>query len=235
VVPQIARDHDLGANLVKRWVREHHMRSLSKEIVPVEVVALAAPIGDILLISLAGSNGSWWLGPTPLTMLSSNLIIRSHNGGQLRMSNTPKYLSYKLAHEKITRALAEGYPLEAIAICESMITDRLLSYANYHGGKLDPTKATLGQVIKRIRKLVTDLAATDPLGDDLLEKASGWAASRNHALHAIAKSGQGQGPKISAAEFDEFAMATAQDGNRLLKQIKSWHQKQVRQAARSSA
>ena len=146
------------------------------------------------------------------------------------MSNTPKYLSYKLAHEKIVRAIDNGFPLEAIAICESMITDRLLSYANHHGGKLDPSKATLGQVINRIRKLHTDLAGTDPLGDDLLAKASDWAASRNHALHAIAKSGQGHGPKISAAEFDEFAMATAQDGHDLLKQIKSWHLKRVRRA-----
>lgn len=47
VVPQIAHDHDLGPNLVKRWVREHHMRGLSKGFVPVEVVAPAAPIGDI--------------------------------------------------------------------------------------------------------------------------------------------------------------------------------------------
>jgi len=151
------------------------------------------------------------------------------------MLNTPKYLSYRLAHEKIIRATAEGFPLEAIAICESLITDRLLSYANHHGGKLDPTKATLGQVINRIRKLVPDVATTDPLCGDLLTKASGWAASHNHALHAIAKSGQGQGPKISAAEFDEFAMATAREGYGLLRKIKSWHQKQVRQLARSTA
>ena len=63
VVPQIAHDHDLGSNLVKRWVREHHVRGLSKGFVPVEVVAPAAPIRDIELSALAGSNGSWWLGP----------------------------------------------------------------------------------------------------------------------------------------------------------------------------
>ena len=151
------------------------------------------------------------------------------------MSNTPKYLSYKLAHEKTARAIDKGFPFEAIAICESLITDRLLSYANHHGGKLNPSKATLGQVINRIRKLVNDMAGTDPLGDDLLAKASEWAASRNQALHAIAKSAQGQGPKISAAEFDEFAMVTARNGYDLVKQIKSWHQKRVREAAAKSA
>lgn len=150
------------------------------------------------------------------------------------MSNFQKYLSYKLAHEKIVRAIDEGFPLEAITICESIITDRLLSYANYYGGRLDPSKATLGQAITTIRKRVPDLAAADPLGADLLLQVSDWAKSRNHALHAIAKSGQGQGPKVSAAEFDEFAMAAALEGLALMKRIKSWHQKLVRQAARSA-
>lgn len=148
------------------------------------------------------------------------------------MSNTQKYMSYKLAHEKIVRAIDEGFPLEEITICESIITDRLLSYANHHGGKLDPSKATLGQAIASIRKRVPDLAATDPSGADLVLQASDWAKSRNRALHAIAKSGQGQGPKVSAAEFDKFAMAAAQKGQLLMKRIKLWHQKLVRQAAR---
>jgi len=151
------------------------------------------------------------------------------------MSNSQKYLSYKLAHEKIDRAIDAGFPLEAIAICESIITDRLLSYANHHGGKLDPSKAILGQAITSIRKRVPDLAATDPLGADLVLQASDWAKSRNHALHAIAKSGQGQGPKVSAAEFDEFSMAAAHKGHLLMKRIKSWHPKLVRQAFRSEA
>jgi len=37
VVAQIARDHDLGSSMVKGWVREHHMRGLSKGFVPVEL------------------------------------------------------------------------------------------------------------------------------------------------------------------------------------------------------
>ena len=144
------------------------------------------------------------------------------------MSNTQKYLSYKLAHEKVVRAIDAGFPLEAIAICESIITDRLLSYANHHGGKLDPSKATLGQATTSIQKRVPDLAATDPLGAELVVQASDWAKSRNHALHAIAKSGQGTGPKVSAAEFDEFVMAVALEGQALMKRIKSWHHKLVR-------
>lgn len=56
VVPQIARDHDLGPNLVKRWVREHHMRGLSKGFVPVGVVAPAAPVGDIRIECTRGQQ-----------------------------------------------------------------------------------------------------------------------------------------------------------------------------------
>ena len=56
VIPQIARDHDLGPNLVKRWVREHHMRGLSKGFVPVEVVAPAAPVDDIRIECTRGQQ-----------------------------------------------------------------------------------------------------------------------------------------------------------------------------------
>ncbi len=56
MIPQIARDRDLGANLVKRWVREHHMRGLSKGFVLVEVVAPAAPIGDIRIECTRGQQ-----------------------------------------------------------------------------------------------------------------------------------------------------------------------------------
>lgn len=49
VVPQNARDHDLGSKIVKRCVLEHHMRGLSLGFVPVEVAAAAALIGKMLL------------------------------------------------------------------------------------------------------------------------------------------------------------------------------------------
>lgn len=48
VMPQIARNHDLGLNLVKRWVREHQMCSQLKGFAPI------APIGGIRIKSTRG-------------------------------------------------------------------------------------------------------------------------------------------------------------------------------------
>ncbi len=46
----------LKARIVKRWVREHHMRGLSKGFVPVEALAPAAPIGDIRIECARGQQ-----------------------------------------------------------------------------------------------------------------------------------------------------------------------------------
>ena len=98
-----------------------------------------------------------------------------------------------------------------------------------------PVKGNIGSSDNEYQEGVPDLAATDPLGDDLLLQAAAWADSRNQALHAVAKSGQGHGPKVSATEFNEFALAAALDGQALMKRTKMWHQKLVRQALRSEA
>jgi len=50
-----------------------------------------------------------------------------------------------------------------------------------------------------------------------------WAKDRNSVLHAIAKSGQGVGPKIAADAFVEHAHGVAVRGLDLVKQVKSWH------------
>jgi len=47
-VAQIAREHDLIPNMVNRWLREHRVRSLVPEFVPVQVAAGAeVSIGEI--------------------------------------------------------------------------------------------------------------------------------------------------------------------------------------------
>ena len=52
------------------------------------------------------------------------------------MPNTParsKYLSYTFAFDEMRRASEQGFPLHAIAIAESILSDRILSFLLSHG------------------------------------------------------------------------------------------------------
>lgn len=141
---------------------------------------------------------------------------------KLIKSNHAKFLSYKLAHERMKAAVEAGFPLEAVAIAESLITDRLLSFINFNGAGFDPEKSTLGGVAQKAAKICIE-SSHDPVGEALASKAEMWAKDRNTVLHAIAKSGHGVGPKIAADAFVEHAHGVAVRGMDLVKQVKSWH------------
>jgi len=137
--------------------------------------------------------------------------------------NHAKFLSYKLAHERMKAAVEASYPLEAIAIAESLITDRLLSFINFYDAGFDPEKSTLGSVAQKASQICKMPITRDLVGKDLATKAEMWAKERNSVLHAIAKSRQGDGPKIAANAFVEHAQGVAIRGLDLVKQVKSWH------------
>jgi len=142
-------------------------------------------------------------------------------------ANHAKFLSYKLAHERMKAAVEAGFPLEAVAIAESLITDRLLSFINFYGADFDPEKSTLGGVAQKAAKICRE-TSNDPVGEALATKAEMWAKDRNSVLHAIAKSGQGVGPKIATYAFVEHAHGVAVRGLDLVKQVKSWHTQLLR-------
>ena len=124
-------------------------------------------------------------------------------------------------------AIDAGFPLEAVAIAESLITDRMLSFANFHEAGFDPDKTTLVKAAQKVAKICRKTTNDEP-GAKLATKAEQWAADRNAVLHAIAKSSQGTGPKIAADGFVKHAHGVAQKGMALVKDIKAWHSKQLR-------
>jgi len=140
--------------------------------------------------------------------------------------NHAKYLSYQLAHERMKSAIEAGFPLEVVAIAESLITDRLLSFINFHGSDFDPERSTLGSVAQKAAKICRE-KTNDPQGEALASEAERWAKDRNSVLHAIAKSGQGVGPLIAADAFVQHAHGVAVRGMALVKDVKNWHRKQL--------
>lgn len=80
--------------------------------------------------------------------------------------NNAKYLAYKFAHERISAAIEAGFPLEAIAIQESLISDRLHSFTRHHGSRFDIKKTALRTLANK--SLAICLALDDTAGQLLI-------------------------------------------------------------------
>ena len=147
--------------------------------------------------------------------------------------NQAKSQSYRLAHERTSAAIEAGFPLETVAIAESLLTDRLLSFAVFHRApKINVERDTLGKAAREVIAICQRLE--DAQGEALAEVAKEWANERNAVLHAIAKSAPGSGPEISAESFVAHAHKVAQRGVELVKGVQAWHQQRLRAAPPSA-
>ncbi len=91
---------------------------------------------------------------------------------------------YSAAYAHIQKAMKFGYFLEAVAICESIIGDRLEArLAQIHQQEADARKLlTLGRLTQRLAQDDVDLAPRK-----LYCKVKSWAAERNKVLHQMVK------------------------------------------------
>lgn len=143
------------------------------------------------------------------------------------MSNKKKYLSYREAWERIEAALAGGQYFEAVTICESIISDRLLSYVLGvdPDSRLTP-KSPFGETIKKWRQLV------DAEDRELVAEVDRWREDRNRVVHGLVKTAPGR-PTEDVADFIERARLAAETGKRLAREVSNWHRKQLRKAQRT--
>jgi hypothetical protein len=146
--------------------------------------------------------------------------------------NTVKYESYKLAFDMIAEAKERQCPLQAIAIEESILTDRLSSTLNVGKEGADPFD-TLGQVLRAWHPNDSKKAPNpnSALFDDEMEKLyprlKAWWNERNALLHGVAKSANGQGPETKAEDVACRAMAALEEGERLVREVDNWLKKQL--------
>lgn len=56
VMARVARDHELDANIVSRWVREHRVRIKARSFVPLQVTEPAASVGEIRIECTRGQQ-----------------------------------------------------------------------------------------------------------------------------------------------------------------------------------
>lgn len=137
-----------------------------------------------------------------------------------------KYFCYREAWTRIALAQKHDFPFEAIAILESIMVDRLSTYLTAAGSPGGTGRESLGELIRRWRKLHPNPA---PQGDvvDLRDAVDQWRCERNSAVHGIVRSPNGADP----SRIDDFlaaAIATAEDGAALARELTNWCERAIR-------
>lgn len=130
------------------------------------------------------------------------------------LGNGAKFLCYREAWTRIEEALQQGFFLEAVAIEESIIWDRITSYLHDHG-KTVPSRESFHNVIKLWQKEQCDDSC------DLQEGVSAWRSQRNNTIHGMIKS-------ENIDVFLEEAKATAERGKDLARMVECWRKEQKR-------
>jgi len=159
--------------------------------------------------------------------------------------NVGKHDCYALAYDMINEAIERYCPLQAIAIEESILTDRIVSTLNVGGvySRNTVLLKTLGSALdewdpcneKDESRHNANRKYFDEEMNALYPALREWWKMRNSALHGLAKSNTGESPSIPAEEFREFAQYVAVKGRRLAKSVNNWTSKQIRRSKSSEA
>ena len=135
--------------------------------------------------------------------------------------NVLKGESFAYAFKRIDESIANEYYLEAITLCESIISDRLLSYVSGNSKKKNNTKTPFKKIIELAQKLnKTKVSFKDE--SDLLGSVDLWRVQRNICVHSVAKSEPGE-PTLTIEEFLKLSEKSAKDGKKLARIICDWH------------
>ena len=117
---------------------------------------------------------------------------------------------YSNAFVHISRSIQKGYFLEAIALEESFISDRLVSYCSYKK-YMRKWYVTLGEITKKYLNKDADFSKS------ILTEVDDWRVERNTCLHSMVKFAEGED-----ADWDEkiaFAKVIAKKGEKLCRKV----------------
>lgn len=153
-----------------------------------------------------------------------------------------KYESYRAANNLLNDAIENNdLPrcIAAIAVCESIIADRLQSYLKYktpvlflEKGKeknFVPTGVMVSECLKHFPELRININSKN-LGviesKNLFTDIRIWLKSRNDICHGFVKSKPGA-PTKEISAFHEAAILAAAEGIKLTKLVNKWHKQQL--------
>ena len=123
-----------------------------------------------------------------------------------------KQVLYQQAHQRIERCLKIGAHIEAVALIESIMSDRIESaLVAPSGNQLEAS--TLGSLVSRIDKI-------EPMPTDLKRDILVWNKSRAFVVHQMVKLTNDHGGEWN--ERIAFARRTAREGQDLLKVLRRY-------------
>ncbi len=141
------------------------------------------------------------------------------------MANISKYQSYKAAWARIRDAINDSYYLEAITICESIISDRLLSFVNGESSKKLTTRSSFYDLTRAAEKLLQENTGESSPQIDVGE-IDDWRVLRNKTVHAFVKTLPGEST-LEVREFQSMCETVAKQGSRLARSVCTWHRKML--------
>lgn len=147
----------------------------------------------------------------------ARMVADTKEKGKMRQS------VYQKAIEEYNNAIEHRFFLEAIAIAESLISDRMESYANYKSEK-DYSFQTLGKLCDALRN--------DPVLKSIVADIDAWRVKRNAALHQMAKIGESSTKDYSSKKKE--AEATAKDAYKLFRELDNAIRKDRRNNSKSN-
>ena len=175
-----------------------------------------------------------------------------------KTKNIQKGLAYKLAHEQINAAINSRppFPIEAIAIEESILSDRLYSALvarrpiraeKIQSNNRKPAEfgTILGEIVEipsfnASSRIFTTRPEFDDLNAALSEKGGvkslfDWKEARNKFVHGLARSlHPKETTQIGSDVYYEKGLAVAREGLELVRIVETWSQKCVRAAMRAT-
>lgn len=101
-----------------------------------------------------------------------------------------RYETYKATIERINKAMDASFYVEAIALCESIIADRLESLANQISQSSKYSYVTIGKLTEYLLGTKQRVLLTQEIVD-VVNKIKNWTKKRNSAVHEMAKNIEG--------------------------------------------
>jgi hypothetical protein len=147
--------------------------------------------------------------------------LRKSEKKEAKKGNKAKHDAYREAFARIEAANESQFFLEAVAIQEAIISDRLKSHLGH-----------LGKLPKRKRPTLSDLvdawksenqSQRLEIKINLAELVDQWRVLRNQAVHGLVAT-------HSVIDFLESAEVAAKTGEILARAVCDWHKGEVRKA-----
>jgi hypothetical protein len=129
----------------------------------------------------------------------------------------------------MNNAISDGYYLEAVAIQESMMFDRIRSFLEYVVQEEVRDETPFGRVVRRWEaELNTDSKQQLPRWEsdnDLPKRILDWIDARNVVVHKMVRSRPGT-PTMPIDQFLALAKSAAESGAIFCREVSDWHRKQ---------